>query len=425
MRQSVLRRSMVGIATLSVAMFTATGAYADGSLVDALTHGKPLIDIRARYEAVGDDNCTACAGKDTDARTLRARLGYETGEWNGFSVLFAGDQIWSLGPEDYNSKSNGRTTYPVVADPTMTALDRLQLTYRNSDFGTTITAGRQAIILDDARFIGNVGFRQHEQTFDAVKFVNTSLPDTTFTYAWIGGVNRIFGPDGPNGPATTGHYISDSHVLNATYRGMKGLTLTGYAYLLDLREAPAASTATYGLRAQYGMPVAEGISAGVIGAFAHQSDYADNPRPVSLDYWTLSAQVKAAGLMAVVGYEVLEGSGTVGFTTPLATLHAFDGWADLFLATPANGIDDLYETVSYKIPQALGPVTLAPLVTHHSFTTDRTGVDIGDEWDFSVDAAFDKQFSLNLSYAAYRGAGISAGGFRDKTITWLTASYHY
>ncbi|MDE3114477.1 MAG: hypothetical protein KGL26_02645 [Pseudomonadota bacterium] len=414
---------MAGTAILLGTMTAAGSAYAEGPLVDALMHGKPVIDIRARYETVSDDNCAVCAGKDANARTVRARLGYETGDWNGLSALVAFDQIWSLGPEDYNSKSNGRTTYPVVADPTMTALDRLQLTYRSA-FDTTITAGRQAIILDDARFIGNVGFRQHEQTFDAVKLVNTSLPDTTFSYAWIGGVNRVFGPDGPSGPAT-GHFISDSHVLNATYRGIKGLTLTAYAYLLDLKEAPTASTATYGFRTQYRMPVTAGIGLAFTGAFAHQSDYARNPLSVSLDYWTLSGQVTADGLAAGVGYEALEGNGTVGFATPLATLHAFDGWADLFLTTPKNGIDDLYATVSYKFPQAFGYVTLMPLVTYHSFTADRTATGIGEEWDLSLNAAFDKQFSLNLSYAAYRGGGIAAGGFRDKTITWLTATYAY
>lgn len=423
MGQTVWRRSMAGAAVLAGTLSAATGAHAGAPLVDALTHGKPIIDIRARYEAVSDDNCAACAGKDADARTLRARLGYETGEWHGFSALVAFDQIWSLGPQDYNSKTNGRVTYPVVADPTMTALDRLQLTYR-SDFGTTITAGRQAIILDDARFIGNVGFRQHEQTFDAVKLVNTTLPDTTFTYAWIGGVNRVFGPDGPGGPAT-GHFISDSHVLNLSYRGIARLTMTAYAYLLDLKEAPAASTATYGLRAQYKFPLGDGIAAGLTGAFAHQSDYATNPRAVSLDYWTLGGQMNAAGLMAAVGYEALEGNGTVGFATPLATLHAFDGWADLFLTTPRNGIDDLYVKASYKLPRAFGVVTLMPLAVYHRFTADRTGTGIGNEWDLSLNAAFDRQFSLNLSYAAYGGGGLAAGGFRDKTITWLTATYTY
>jgi len=359
MGNRIKRRAVAGAAILLGAMSAASGATAGTALADALGSGKPLIDLRARYEAVSDDNCAPCAGRDASARTLRARLGYETGVWHGFSALFAFDHIWSLGPQDYNSKSNGRTGYPVVADPTMTALDRLQLTYR-SEIGTTITAGRQAIVLGDARFIGNVGFRQHEQTFDAVKLVNTSLPDTTLTYAWIGGVNRVFGPDVPSG-AATGHYISDSYVLNAVYRGIPNLKLEAYAYLLDLKEARAASTATYGLHADWHVALTSALAAQFVGAFAHQTDYADNPNAVSLNYWTLEGQLHISGVTAGVGYEAMQGNGTVGFATPLATLHAFDGWADLFLATPKNGIDDLYAKLSVKAVDAFGIAMLTPL----------------------------------------------------------------
>ena len=37
-----------------------------------------------------------------------------------------------------------------------------------------------------------------------------------------------------------------------------------------------------------------------------------------------------------VQQEVLE----AGFNTPLATLHAFNGWADRFLTTPVKGLAD-------------------------------------------------------------------------------------
>ena len=34
--------------------------------------------------------------------------------------------------------------------------------------------------------------------------------------------------------------------------------------------------------------------------------------------------------------------------TPLATLHKFDGWADLFLTTPNKGLQDLYAGAAYR-----------------------------------------------------------------------------
>ena len=42
------------------------------------------------------------------------------------------------------------------------------------------------------------------------------------------------------------------------------------------------------------------------------------------------------------GYEVLGADNGVGFATPLATGHKFQGWADKFLTTPGDGIEDVY-----------------------------------------------------------------------------------
>ena len=47
------------------------------------------------------------------------------------------------------------------------------------------------------------------------------------------------------------------------------------------------------------------------------------------------------------GIEYLEGNGTIGFSTPLATLHKFQGFADVFLTTPASGITDAYGKLGY------------------------------------------------------------------------------
>ncbi len=50
-------------------------------------------------------------------------------------------------------------------------------------------------IWDNARFIGNVGFRQNEQTFDALRVGTTYLPDTDIGYTYLEEVHRIFGRD--------------------------------------------------------------------------------------------------------------------------------------------------------------------------------------------------------------------------------------
>jgi len=82
-----------------------------------------------------------------------------------------------------------------------------------------------------------------------------------------------------------------------------------------------------------------------------------------------------AGLTGLVGYEVLEGNGAIGFATPLATLHAFNGWADMFLTTPANGLKDLYFRASYALPADFiriigqieaGAIDTQPWITHQA-----------------------------------------------------------
>ena len=139
------------------------------------------------------------------------------------------------------------TTYPVVADPEAYYVNRLAL-MNTSIPGTTLTLGRQRITLDDQRFVGNVGWRQNEQTFDALRIVNKSVKGLVLDAAYFDRVNRVFGPDSPQG-----HYEGDSVLLNASYQTKIG-KIAAFNYLLDFDNivgVPAAvrdSTNTYGLR---------------------------------------------------------------------------------------------------------------------------------------------------------------------------------
>lgn len=411
----------------------AAPAQAEGWIED----GKVLADLRARYEHVKDDNCTACAGRDAEAATLRLRLGLESGVWKGFSALVEIDQVWALG-DDYNDTRNGRLDRPVIGDPEITALNRLQLT-SIAPFDTKLTLGRQRIVLGNQRFVGNVGWRQHEQTFDALSVVNTAVEGLTVTYAYIDRVNRVFGEDDPVPAAgQVGHFDSASHVVNAVYTGLEGVKLEGFGLWLDLAQdgpAPLAaarlSTATLGMRADAQIEVVPGWTLQGAVSFAHQSEHADNPLAIDLDYWTAEAGLSYAGVIGLVGYEVLEGDGTVGFSTPLATLHAFNGWADVFLTTPPNGLSDLYLRLSVTKPDLWGLKSVAASVLYHDFEADRTGVLLGQEWDVVLDVAIDGHVSVMAKYAAYDGAGHdnAAGGWTpaaaDKQVGWLMVTYKY
>lgn len=402
------------------------------------TEGKWLADLRLRYETVDDANCTACAGRDATAFTLRARLGYDTGTWQGFGGLIEIDQIWSLGDEEYNSTRNGQMLYPVVADPELTQLNRLQISYTGS-FDTVFTLGRQRLAFGNQRFIGNVGWRQHEQTFDAFSIVNASVEGLTLTYAYIARVNRIFGDDNPvptSGQAP--HFDSHSHVFDVAYTGWKGVKLEAYGLMLDLAQtgpspltAARLSTSTWGLRAEGKFEASPGLNVLLNAEYAHQNEYADNPLTIDLSYWLAEAGLSWKGATLLAGYQSLEGDGTVGFSTPLATGHAFNGWADIFLTTPTNGLDAAYVKLAYAVPDAFGLKSVGGALNYYDFEMQRTGVSLGSEVDVQLEVAIDKQFTVLLKYADYRGDGAltGAGGWtpaaRDKTVAWAVVSFKY
>jgi hypothetical protein len=326
----------------------------------------------------------------------------------------------------------------------MTALNRLQLTWQ-SDFATRFVVGRQRLLIGNQRFVGNSGWRQHEQTFDAISAVNNSLEGLTLSYAWLYRINRVYGPNPPvpsNTPAAAAgqasYFKSDSHIMDGIYTGVPGLRLEAYAFLLDLSAPGYAtlptqisatarlSTATYGGRGDYGLALGEGLGAKLTGEFAHQTNYAGNPLSFGLNYWLGEGSVTWEGLTGLAGYEVLEGNGTIGFATPLATLHAFNGWADLFLTTPANGLKDFYLRGTYALPaDFLMAKTLNLNATWHDFRTDSLDRAIGGEWDLSAELVVDANLSVMAKYADYAGTGTAFGGFADKSVFWLQMGYKY
>ena len=403
------------------ASFGAVSARAADALGDSLLAGTPLIDLRLRFEDVKE----ADKPKEASATTLRARLGYQTGRYRGLNALAEFDFVQHFGPEHFNDTINGKTNYAPVWDPDMAALNRLQLNYAGTLFAPadstqpdlSLTLGRQRIVLGDGRFIGNADWRQHEQTFDAVTVAETPLPGTTLTYSYVDRVNRVFGPDSP-----LGHFDSHSHLLNAVYGGLLPmLKLEAYAYLLDFRQGPLLSSATYGLRADGTFAIGDGWSLRLNGAYASQSDYGPNPRNFDLSYYVVEGGLAGQGLVLLGGLEVFEGNGTTAVQTPLANLHPFNGWAESFLTKPPNGLKDSYLKGNYT----LAPVSFFNRVTaalaYHDFAAEHVNADYGREWDASVEGQIGTHVLLDIAYADFHGAG----PFPAKRAVWLYATYRY
>ncbi|MED5509067.1 MAG: hypothetical protein VX841_02115 [Pseudomonadota bacterium] len=390
-----------------------TTAQAEDAFIDALTGGKVSFSARARYENVNQDN----ALEDADAFTLRTTLGYKTGAFHGFSGFIEFEDVSHLGPDDFNAAgTNGEPGYSIVADPEGTEVNQAYLAY--DAFDTTFKFGRQIITYRDApfhRFIGTVGWRQNWQTFDAFSIVNKSLPNTTLSYAYLDKVQTIFGEDGNLAPLLVedGEIEMDSHLFNAQYSGLPIGNLEGYAYLLDYEDSlddSAYSRATYGARLSGAQPLNEAFKVVYTAEYATQDDYADGEMDQQ-DYYLLELGGKYKGWLLKLSHEVQEGDGTFSFRTPLGTNHAYQGWADIFLNTPPQGLEDTYVTL-------VGNVLGAKLVAvYHDFETDEDSLDAGDEFDIMLEKTFKEHYTVGVKYADYN-ADDEFGGV-DTEKFWL------
>ncbi len=376
------------------------------TLAEALGSGRSWVKLRYRFENVDDDGFS----KDANASTLRTVLGYETGTWNGLSVLLEAEDVSPIGNDNYNSGINGVTDRPKVIDPNGTEVNQSYLRYTGWEPGDA-RIGRQRIIIDDHRFVGNVGWRQNEQTFDAWSILAHAPSEIDIFAAWVTNVNTILGESNPSGDQPMGSFL-----FNAK-KDFEGIgTLNAFYYDLDYDEATALSTSTIGAS------LAGNVEAGSVGivyrvAYADQTDTADNPNDVDASYTNLELGVDLDAVVLKVGSEVLEGSGATGdrFTTPLATLHKFNGWADIFLNTPDTGLEDVY----FSVGGTWNGTKL--LAVYHDFQADTGGSDYGTEIDLQAVRTFENGIMGGLKYASY-----SADDFAvDRDIFWFWVAYSF
>lgn len=385
----------------------------ESAIIRAIKTTKPLIDVRYRYEHKSQNGFA----EDAYANTLRTRLGFETGELHNFKILVEFENVVTIGDDHFNSTTNGRGHFPVIADPDATEINRAQVTFTGID-KTPITIGRQRFNLNNHRFVGAVDFRQNQQTFDAARASSTFIDNLTVDYLYISRVHRIFGDDHP-----AGEFDSDSHIIAAAYdAGVIG-TIKGYGILLDLEEAPGLSSATWGARYENLITIDDeaAIKLGVVGEYASQKDYAANPIDYSEDYIHGEAALHVAPFSATFGYESLGGNGVTGFSTPLATLHKFQGFADVFLTTPAAGIEDLYASLSYIWSDLPVVDNIKVFATYHQFESDQGSTDFGHEFDAGLAVEFKKHWSAELKGAVFDGAG----PFVDRSLVWASLRFQY
>jgi len=351
------------------------------------------LNARLRYEFREDDPLDP-----SHSGTIRLRPGITILPKHDVSFFVEGEYTAAL-IDDFNGGA-GPFSNPnvagntVIADPDNFELNQAYVQYKKNGF--TAKVGRQRYILDNAAFVGNVGWRQNEQTLDAAT-VAYKGDDFWVSYAYANRVNRIFGVDADGvGQAFEG----DIHLVNG-WKNFGDVKVGAYGYFLDLDEASSnglannASSNTYGAYIKYN---------GFHGEYAIQEDGGDSTTGRgSTDYYHVWYGTKAGKVALKFGVE----SRDVNFATPLATVHAFEGWADRFLASRLgvpgtgpgfdDGLTDAYFVASTKVSD----VSLKGIF--HYFANRDLNQDIGWEVDFVATKPLFEGATLLTKLAYFNG----------------------
>jgi hypothetical protein len=351
----------------------------------------PTVNIRARYE-YGDTG-----GRNTShAATLRSRLGILTRAINGFQAFAEYEGTLAADRNSYQAASvhglgKNKT---IIADPESHELNQLWVSYGGFE-NLAIKAGRQEIDLDNQRYIGSIAWRQNEQTFDAATFRYTPNEDLTFFYGYVSQVNRIFGADRVQ-LATQDDFDGNTHLVNIAYTGNPIGKMTLYGYFFDLGNdaGDTNSNQSIGATLSGALPI-DPLS--YFLEYGYQTDAFDNP----LDYDTHYVHAKLSspvcdGVTVDIGYEYLGSDNSVGYNFPVGTNHAFNGFGDLFLATPANGLQDIYAAATMPLPW-----DIKGKIFYHKFYNDDGNTDYGNEADLVLSRDLGSGYSVLGKYAYY------------------------
>ena len=390
------------LSLISAAILAAPTAFAGEtehgkSITEALSDSTVKVNLRARYEGVDQDG----KAKDASALTLKSRITVNTGSYSNFSLGLEVDKVDAL--VDNYAVPGEASDYPVVADPQGTDVNQAFIKYANSGFSAVV--GRQRVLHNNQRFVGGVGWRQNEQTYDGVR-AQYAAGAFSVDYSYIHNINSI----------TSADVKGEFNLVNAKYKINKNHKLAGFAYLLDYEAAANDKNSSSTVGALYNGKFGKFL---VNASLASQSDNGDNPMNYSAMYINAEAGYNFGQVTVIGGYELLgSDDGKVAFNTPLATKHKFNGWADKFLGTPKEGLEDVYLTAKGKVSGVKWAAT------YHDFSSDEGSIDFGNEIDLVATYQFNKNYGVLVKAANYSEGDVgTAQTDTNKVWVQMTAKF--
>jgi len=468
---------MKKITMSAVALTAIIGSFSSASAADGiniLSNLKLDAQIRPRYEMV-DDKTLNAAGTDkkfakANAFTVRTKLKV-TGnlfDVDGLSASVGIISVNNFGSHDYNAKDghnymDGTKPYAVVLDPQKAMISNAEINYKVGN--TLLHAGRGQVNLDNQRFIGTVGWRQLERSYDSVFIANNSVKNLSLLAAWVYGLqgvgnvptkahytlNKKTGKaewvSATQSPIGEDTYDTNTVLLHAAYTVAPALKITAYDYMI------ANFADIYGI-ALTGNVKMDALKLNYRAEYAAENDPtmeihkhgADvynkttglwSSKKVDATYYNLDLGANISGILAGVNYEFQSGKSlndtsatTKTFYSPLGTNHKFNGWADMFLTgTPDGGLIDANARLGYKA-KGFGKF----LAIYHQFTTDKNMLDSKgiqtDDLGSEIDVVYVnkipgvKNLTGLLKYADY-SKGKVAKYNHDKKLFWAQLDYKF
>ncbi|HQR74661.1 MAG TPA: hypothetical protein PLH07_05755 [Sulfurovum sp.] len=375
-------------------------------LLDNLVYNGQLL---TRYENA-DDSVNEEANAFTTRFALSAGAGLAGIE--GLSVFGQIIAVTNFGYDEYAPEQAG---YALIADPQNSRITQAYLDYKIGK--TAARIGRQMMNIDDERFVGAVGWRQMPQTFMAYTLTNTSIEKATLMASYI--TNRYGVMDTLSGNTETA-------VLHADYQAMPELKLTGYGYLIG------SSGNTYGAMATGKVSFLNYIAEAATQQDATLANENAGKPSVDAMYYRGDLSTVYNGIVLGVAYESLGSAdgNSHGFTTPFATLHKWQGFADAFLGYTATsnafGLNDAYAKIGY-VGSTYGKV----FGFYHDFSAqDTTGTnteDAGSEIDLLYTYDFSKKLGFLAKAAFFTGESNSVIGAarNDLDRYWVQLDYKF
>lgn len=420
-------RKMIKMSMVAVMMMGAGAVSAQAEGTDILTNIKANAQVRARYEMVDTDNTVKNANAFTNRLTLGVGADLLGTDW--LSAYAEMTDVRNLN-DNYNSQVNGETAHNVVADSEQTRVTQAYIDMKKGK--TKLRIGRQGLNLDNMRFVGTVDWRQMPQTFDAYTLTDNTVENLNLFASYVTQINKVFHED-----LATGNWDTRTLLLNASYKVMPELKVTAYDYMIGAGTGvttTAGGSDTYGIALTGDVAVSDALKLNYRAEYAKQTDATmensgvNASANVDADYMNFELGANMSGILVGAQYEVLSGTngtdGNTAFSTPLATLHAHNGWADMFLATPTAGLEDMSLWVGYT-SKDLGLLK----AIYHDYSSDVGSVDFGTELDVIYTRAIPNVNNLTgmLKFADYNGEteAPTAALRTDTTKFWAMLDYKF